>query len=176
LVYGNHITDYAALFGQALSILSPRLSLPQASEHPDGGFVMLGKGKEDTDGDISSTDFLLKVDEKGNEEWYQTYFPPEADYHTESVYDLEMTPDGGMAFVGNYFSYDSENFVTWIVKPDACGELVFNRCGPQVVVEKVIDNDSSLRVYPNPAEESVQVNCRNEAAFLELYNAVGQLE
>jgi hypothetical protein len=141
---------------------------------PDGGFVMLGKGKVDLT-DTPGEAYLLKLDSLGNEEWYYTYVPPESDYHTESAYDLEMTPDGGMAFVGNYFSYEAENYVTWIVKTDACGELQFNGCAPQVGVEETANAISELKVFPNPANSHIHINWSGSADRIEMLNALGQM-
>jgi hypothetical protein len=115
----------------------------------------------------------LKVDSLGNEEWYRTYSPNEP-YFTETAYDLEMTPDGGIAFVGNFWSVESQIDKTWIVKTDACGELQFNGCAPQVGVEEYAESAEKLHVFPNPANDRVHVNWKGEAASLMLFNSLGQ--
>jgi hypothetical protein len=140
---------------------------------PDGGFVMLGKGEAIISNDSPGQAFLLKVDSLGNEEWYRTYSPNEP-YFTETAYDLEMTPDGGIAFVGNFWSVESQIDKTWIVKTDACGELQFNGCAPQVGVEEYADSNEKLHVFPNPANDRVRVNWTGEAASLMLFNSLGQ--
>jgi len=186
----SHITNDNYIFGRPrigwLSAGTMELTLGNFFDHPhyyggvfdmerapDGGFVMFGKANQNTIVGPGSA-FLLKVNSQGQEEWYQTYLPPETDFHTPSGYDLEMTPDGGMAFVGNYFSYEAMNYVTWIVKTDACGELVFNGCGPQVGVEEKTDLPNELRIYPNPANDIVQINWTCEASALVLYSTLGQ--
>jgi hypothetical protein len=120
---------------------------------PDGGYIMLAHGFETDPEQIVLR--LLKTDAEGNEEWYKEYYPPTGTWDL-MMHDIEITVDGGMAMVG-YLIVDTEGFYkTWLLKLDACGDLVWNGC-PFVGIEE--NEPVSFSISPNPTNHSIQVQC-----------------
>jgi hypothetical protein len=121
---------------------------------PDGGYAILYYGT--TDPAVNARAFLVKTDEDGVEEWYKEYLPPEP-YDTPTAYDLEITSDGGFAFVGNYHPQtdDVYYYKTWVVKTDACGELMDTGCPPTIGVDESNPSLVHMKVYPNPANNEL---------------------
>lgn len=140
----------------------------------DGNYILLGTGHE-YGGEDHGRAYIIKVDPWGNEFWFKEYFPPEP-WDTPSAYDLEVTSDGGFAFVGNYHPYDVgiSYYKTWVVKTDACGDLEDNGCAP--VVSTVENKLQDMKAYPNPSSGTVFLDIDNEdAAWLECYDITGKL-
>jgi hypothetical protein len=152
---------------------------------PDDGFVMLGYGihPHPTDSNLDTEfSYMLKVDENGEEEWYHEYLPPTL-FLNPWVYDLEVTPDGGYAFVGNFLQSedpDSSGWPipiaqhTWVVKTDGCGEVEYNGCAYTVGVNEAITNDKKLKVWPNPASTFFNLEYNGSVATIELTNLYGK--
>ncbi|MFM9986611.1 MAG: T9SS type A sorting domain-containing protein [Flavobacteriales bacterium] len=141
---------------------------------PDGNFAMLGIGY-DPDGEDQGRAFIIKVDQWGNEIWFKEYLPPEP-WETPDAYDLEITPDGGFAFVGNYYPLEGDLFCskTWVVKTDACGDLQNDGC--PVGVDEVGNTKAVVNVYPNPAHDLLLIDFAPAGvASIELYDAQGKL-
>lgn len=131
----------------------------------DGGYVALGYGvRPHPENPNSSFEFsyLLKVNEIGEEVWYHEYVPP-VEHINPWVYDLEVTPDGGYAFVGNFRLVENggvtEEYRQWVVKTDACGELEYNGCEAVVTTNNTPTiNHSPVSVWPNPTSDLLQIN------------------
>jgi len=152
---------------------------------PDGGFVMLGYGihPHPTDSNLDTEfSYMLKVDENGEEEWYHEYLPPTL-FLNPWVYDLEVTPDGGYAFVGNFLQSedpDSSGWPipiaqhTWVVKTDRCGEVEFNGCVYTVDVEESKTQNNHLKVWPNPANALINLEFTVNAHSVELIDLYGK--
>ena len=82
----------------------------------DGGYILAGYmnvNKLYGEGDI----WLTKTDEKGKEEWSQTY---RNGGHSISV---QQTKDGGYILAGPTKSYDSEDSNAWLIKTDENGNV-----------------------------------------------------
>jgi hypothetical protein len=141
---------------------------------PDDGYVMLGYGY---DGVTMGFTFMIKLDENGEEEWFKQYIPT-IPYHTANGWDLEITPDGGLAFVGNFFELDEEGIGgaqnTWVVKTDGCGEVEYNGCAYTVGVNEAITNDKNLKVWPNPATTSLNLEYTGNVTKIELTDLYGK--
>jgi len=153
---------------------------------PDGGFVMLGYGirPHPFDDNLPDTEFsyMLKVNENGEEDWYHEYLPPIL-FLNPAPYDLEVTPDGGYAFVGNFFQSedpDSSGWLipiaqhTWVVKTDGCGEVEFNGCAYTVDVEESKTQNNNLKVWPNPANALLNLEYTGNAHSVELIDLYGK--
>jgi hypothetical protein len=139
----------------------------------DGNFVMLGKGHE-YGGEDQGRAYLIKVDPWGNEFWFKEYFPPEP-WDTPSAYDLEITNDGGFAFVGNYHPYVEGIYYykTWVVKTDACGELEYDGCPPVTVLSE--GEPSAFEMFPNPASAEVEVCSEQSICSVMLKDECGRI-
>ena len=132
-------------------------SITDFERTPDGGFAMLGYAELNSNGDEFGYAFIIKTDSEGNEEWYKLYAPSEL-YSTQTAFDLEITPDGGFVFLGNYHPHVEGIYYykSWIVKTDACGNEVFNAC--TVGVDDANESPMPLlSVFPNPAEDVITI-------------------
>lgn len=150
-----------------------------------GGYVALGYGTipdpenpDNSNFDISFA-YLLKVNEQGEEIWYHEYLPP-VDHITPKVYDLEVTPDGGYAFVGDFRLVEdgelSNEQRQWVVKTDACGELEYNGCEAVVNTTEIQHHTTpDILVWPNPTSGmlNIQLSVAN-ATQIEVFDIRGQ--
>lgn len=141
---------------------------------PDGGFAFLYYGEPDTNGEEFGFAWIVKLDSEGNEEWIKQYAPPEP-YDTQTAYDLEITSDGGFAFVGNYHPYDQGVFYykTWVVKTDACGDLQDSGC--PVGVEENNVRGYSFQMAPNPSRGIVQISSNQVFKNISIFDIAGKL-
>lgn len=139
----------------------------------DGGNVVLGQGINLTfDAQFV---YMMKVDNEGNELWYHSYAPPVEEFTTAVGYDLEVTPDGGLAFVGSFLYEEDGNTInpTWLVKTDACGDVVFNGC-PTAVAEWTMGN-AQWTIAPNPANHFVNILSDVEFESIAIRDITGKL-
>ena len=67
--------------------------------------------------------YLVKIDEDGEEEWYQTY----GGRWNDSFKDIIQTQDGGYVIAGFSSSFEDNSNRGWLVKTDEDGELVWQR-------------------------------------------------
>jgi len=137
---------------------------------PDGGFVVLGYGGDPTIPNFMGEAYMMKIDANFNEEWFHAYHPPLAWYSDPNVYDLEVAPDGGLIFVGNFTDNVGPLNHTWIVKTDACGELAYNGCAVGVQEQEAMD----FTLGPNPASDVLQVSTPKECVFTRMYDVTGK--
>lgn len=143
---------------------------------PDGGFVAMGYGGNPTIENFAGEAYMLKIDASGNEEWYRTYQPPAMPYFSPWTYDLEVTADGSLIFLGDYEDADAGYYATWLVKTDPCGDEVFNGCPVGVRDSKLTSADADmLALYPNPATNSLTIKCLNEMKRLVVRNVPGEI-
>jgi hypothetical protein len=140
---------------------------------PDGGFVILGYGgDEPLVGDAFEEAYMLKIDAVGNELWYKSYDPP-IEHVTSEVWDLEITNDGGLAFVGNFEIPNPSYYHSWVVKTDACGDELFNGC-PVGISELQISN-SKFQIAPNPANDVVNISSTQEFESITIRDITGRI-
>lgn len=137
----------------------------------DSGFVALGYGvrpdPEDPDMNIEFS-YLLKVNPDGEEIWYHEYLPP-VDHINPWVYDLEVTPNGGYAFVGNFRLVEDGEVTNeqrqWVVKTDACGELQYNGCEAVVTSNSIPSfKNQPLQIWPNPTVGELNIKLSSSNA------------
>ena len=147
-------------------------SLSDFVRTPDGNFAMLGVGTHPGVEDAGRA-YILKVDSVGNEIWYKEYFPPEV-WDTPTAYDLEVTSDGGFAFVGNYHPFDEINYKSWVVKTDACGELQNLGCTEVVGVSESTTQAEAIFLSPNPCHNMLQAILPENAISMSLHDATGR--
>jgi len=151
----------------------------------DSAFVVLGYGiRPDPDNPNDSNlateiTYLIKVNTAGEEIWYHEYVPP-VEYINPWVYDLEVTPDGGYAFVGNFRLVENgnvtEEYRQWVVKTDACGELEYNGCEAVITEVAQIPAPGQLRVWPNPTLGILNVaHSADNAAEIEVFDLRGKI-
>lgn len=103
---------------------------------PDGGKLLAG-ATDTPDGDVQCSfhggtgdAWIVKLDSSGNIEWQNCYGGSGMD----NLYDIVMTPDGGYLCAGLTNSTDGEvsgnhgSYDFWIVKLDASGTLIWQKC------------------------------------------------
>jgi len=150
------------------------LAITDFEKTSDGGYIMLGYGY---DGVTMGFTFMIKLDENGEEEWFKQYVPT-IPFHTANGWDVEITPDGGLAFVGNFVELDDEGIGgaqnTWVVKTDGCGEVEFNGCAYTVDVEESKIKINNLKVWPNPANALLNLEYTGNAHSVELIDLYGK--
>ncbi len=160
--------------------LFPVLDFPQEfggitdfEKTSDGDFVILGYGGPDIQGEIIYA-YMLRINELGEVVWFKTYTPPEFSYEL-NAYDLEITSDGGFAFVGNYRPLDDQIFYykTWVVKTDACGDLQDNGC--PVSVEENNVQGFTFQMAPNPSRGIVQISSNQVFKNISIFDIAGKL-
>jgi len=54
--------------------------------------------------------------------------------------------------VGQLLDNENEYYKAWLLKLDACGDLVWTGCPPIVGVEELQRQDSGYKIYPNPMD------------------------
>ncbi|MBL0317075.1 MAG: T9SS type A sorting domain-containing protein [Flavobacteriales bacterium] len=93
-----------------------------------------------------------------------------------NAYDLEITQDGGFAFVGNYRHAETGNFFNWVVKTDACGEEIFNGCQAVIGVVEEKTSNTGLSLYPNPANALLMIDYKPAGIYsINIYDTMGKL-
>jgi len=120
---------------------------------PDGGFIILGQGINQQSTEVEV--YLLKVDADFEEEWFKTYYAPEFSWDI-TAHDIEITSDGGYAILNHWFDIDNEYYKPWLLKLDACGDLVWSGC-PFVGVEESSMQEQEVKVWPNPFSSTIQL-------------------
>jgi Secretion system C-terminal sorting domain len=138
----------------------------------DGGYIVVGSGGT-TDTTFPGEAYLLKVNNLGEEQWYYNYYPP-VTYNGMETYDLEVLPDGGFAFIGT--TYVFHQYTTpWLVRTNACGELVNNGCVINSVLEEQSTTEQAFAPYPNPTSGICNLKGLKDVSSIEIISATGQL-
>ncbi|QSB26135.1 T9SS type A sorting domain-containing protein [Flavobacterium sp. CLA17] len=147
-----------------------------ASEDPssiqqtsDGGYIVAGDTNSN-DGDVSgkhgNTDvWIVKLDVTGNIQWQKCL----GGSSHETVYSNQQTSDGGYIMTGITNSTDGDvignngNFDFWTVK-----------LAP--VILGLNDNTKSIvKLYPNPAHESLQLQTTNPVTAIKITDVTGKI-
>ncbi len=123
---------------------------------------------------------IAKYAQDGTPIWRRYYHHPEVKDEPLSInilHDIKPTPDGGFVAAG-YLAHSIDNTQdTWVIKVDSFGCLVQ---GCEVIsVPRINAPIASLKIYPNPATESIKIEITpsgNQQEFvLELYDILGRL-
>ncbi|MDZ4751244.1 MAG: T9SS type A sorting domain-containing protein [Flavobacteriales bacterium] len=141
----------------------------------DGGYIILAQGvTQDAEGNGEVPLFLLKVNSEFEEEWFQTYEAPQYSWDI-IAHDLEVTSDGGYAILSQFLDMENTEltyYKTWLLKLDACGDMVWNGC-PFVGVEE--NKGLDVQVYPNPFTNHLHLTLPEVSHLIEVYNSMGAL-
>jgi len=118
-------------------------------------------------GHVNLYGFLLKVSPSGDFKWVRFYSPPQSEGNDAGgeftrVYGVTPTSDGGYIMAGEYFSSPGNIYPEGIqtaiaVKVDEFGCLVAG-CDTIVGIAEIPKVDLGLRVYPNPASETINIS------------------
>jgi len=100
------------------SEIDQAFSVVQAS---DGGYALAGETASFGTGDDDA--WVIKTDDKGNEEFNETYGGPDDEIFVSMV----QTPDGGYALAGKTDTFGSGGGDAWLVKTDGNGNEEFDK-------------------------------------------------
>jgi hypothetical protein len=127
-------------------------------ESSQDGLVQLGLTYLEIDESLRQISFVMKLTEDYQVDWYTELSNEICSGCVNELYDIEQAPDGGYVMVGKFNSPEDPYDKTWLVKVDACGDLVWQGCAPVGISEFQIP-DSRLEIYPNPVSGN-EINIR----------------
>jgi hypothetical protein len=117
----------------------------------DNGVIMMG-----STGIYAENAWLCKIDSMGEMEWFNYYSLDIS--QTQETYDprdIKQTSDGGFVVVGNYSSWNEDNYrKSWAMKIDACGDVEWQGCDYVGIQES---KKIKVDVYPNPTSEFITI-------------------
>ena len=124
----------------------------------DDGYAVFGMDSDSTGNDA----YLLKTDNQGNLQWYNSFDESEVDYG----YSLRQTADNGFIMTG-ITGVGSQKSVL-LIKTDGNGEV----SGVESLSHELVD----VVVYPNPTSENITVEIPKSlnANFIKVYAINGQ--
>jgi hypothetical protein len=117
----------------------------------DNGVIMMGSTPI-----LAENAWLCKIDSMGEMEWFNYYSLDIS--QTQETYDprdIKQTSDGGFVVVGNYSSWNEDNYrKSWAMKIDACGDVEWQGCDYVGIQES---KKIKVDVYPNPTSEFITI-------------------
>jgi len=139
----------------------------------NGGFICCGYNYiEDT---AISSGWLLRLDSDGDSIWYKNYlfYSNYEDNNINILRDVLTTDDGGYISVGSADIANSPKKV-WVLKVDSLG-CDTPGCNTVGLPEALRENKNYLKVYPNPATETVNIQypVGLSGGSLKVYNQLG---
>ena len=152
-------------------------------ELTDGSFVtcgeqIIGYPRTGTPVEYKRNGVIQKISKNGSILWRRYVTHPEINYGSKvhELYDIDPTPDGG--FVAAGWAGHTVDLVqsTWVIKVDSFGCL---EPGCEVnSVPKIQASIATLKIYPNPASEILNIEItptanQQEYSF-ELYDILGK--
>lgn len=140
------------------------------------GYTMMGGYREPFGGVNQRKAWIMKVDNEFQQDWYTELSYDDAPGNAHYPYDMEQTSDGGYVVVGAYRNSADFYDRTWLVKVDACGDLVWQGCEPVGTGEYQFV-DTKLKVYPNPAQEMISIELEEDfdPSSVQLTNMLGEI-
>ncbi len=87
----------------------------------DGGYIIVGYTSSFGAG--GSDIYLVKIDTKGNQEWFKTFGGPAGDFG----YSVQQTKDGGYIVVGETYSFGAGGSDVYLIKIDANGNQEWSK-------------------------------------------------
>ena len=141
----EYLDNHEIYHGSALKMLAT----------PDGGAVVMGVEYSNVSYLVNA--WMMKVDADLNMEWFNKYNYDDCSNCINTIYDFELSPDGGYIMVGKFTNYDIDmRNSTWLLKVDACGEVEWQGCVPMDVGDALNPGERSV-VYPNPAVGQINI-------------------
>ena len=128
----------------------------------DGGMCIIGWSTDYLDSISYSYGWMLRLDVEGNEEWFRTYqhgiSGDPNEFARSELYDLEESWDGGFVCAGIHVDEDNPKGdlqQTWILKVDACGDVIWDDCEPIMSSHDLTDR--TVSVFPIPALDELTI-------------------
>jgi hypothetical protein len=127
------------------------------------GMAMIGTFYKEISTGLQINSFILKLDSFYEMEWYTELFYEECLFCDNSLYDFEISPDGGYIMVGKFHDDATDpRDKSWLVKVDACGDLEWQGCEEPNGLwesEPEVLEASKLEIWPNP-NSGAELNIR----------------
>jgi hypothetical protein len=122
---------------------------------------------------LGSSDFHILLSNSSNS------FQPISTYTNANTYFNSFCFSFGYIFYVNIVDYDNDGKKDILVGKDNCSLLFVLKNCTEVSLKENIINNLSINLYPNPANELVNVKCEtlndNEIYKIEIYNSIGQI-
>ncbi len=132
-------------------------------EGSNDGIVGVGGGRFEENGTLVSKGLVLKINDEFDLEWITELAYNPCASCSNILYDIEQAPDGGYVMVGKFNDQINDPYdKTWLVKVDACGDLVWQGCEPVGLGSSEFEVlGAGVLVYPNPATDILSVRGPN---------------
>jgi hypothetical protein len=115
-------------------------------------------------------------DKNGKELMERAYTSLVGGYSSAEFQDIQPTADGGFIAGGTYYPSqgDTGNQDAFIVKLDERG-CEFAECQPPLAVEEFSDASFQISVWPNPAQDILNMETDSPMEEIRVYNQLGSL-
>ncbi|MDP4763412.1 MAG: T9SS type A sorting domain-containing protein [Salibacteraceae bacterium] len=157
------------------------LNISAISERQDGSILIAGNTTRITPRNPlgKMVGIVYNIDTAGNE-IYEQYFVINPDpnhdslgYETHYVRSLDITPDGGYVVAGFITQLPGQDL--WVVKFDSngCYDPTYGGC--VVGVSELSDVSFQLSVWPNPAQDVLNIETDSPMEEIRVYDQLGSL-
>ena len=116
----------------------------------DGGYIISGRTYSYGAGNTDA--WLIKTDEQGNVDWFQTY----GDTGPDQANCIKQTIDGGYILTGSKYIFDESDSDLWLVKTDEYGNIEWEQTYGD------IEYDSGWSVVQTLDENYVVAGCTTD--------------
>ena len=151
--------------------------LKSMNVNAQGRFIITGYK---TNAELSQrVGYMLNCNNDGDSLWYREYELLHEDLSNNYLYGVIHTNDGGYLAVGSVVPNppDTGNQDVWVIKVDSMGCVSFDECWTGVKENIAMHKSQELEIYPNPANEIVNIiipkENESEHHILVVYNMFG---
>lgn len=166
-------TIWTKKYGESGNLIQPYFNY----ENTNGSLIIGGMTYgwiDQTIFDSREMGFLMKLTLDGENLWFKKYYIDTINVAFAEFCSGKTTFDGGAIICGRATDYGGLGSNTWLLKTDANGCIDL---GCVNGIEELEEDDFSLFVYPNPAEEYVSIDLpiMYNKGTVQIYNMQGQL-
>ena len=153
--------------------------LKSMNVNAQGRFIITGYK---TNAELSQrVGYMLNCNNDGDSLWYREYELLHEDLSNNYLYGVIHTNDGGYLAVGSVVPNppDTGNQDVWVIKVDSMGCESFDECWTGVKENIAMRKAQELEIYPNPANEIVNIlipkENESENHILVVYDLYGRI-
>ena len=153
--------------------------LKSMNVNAQGRFIITGYK---TNAELSQrVGYMLNCNNDGDSLWYREYELLHEDLSNNYLYGVIPTNDGGYVAVGSVMPNppDTGNQDVWVIKVDSMGCESFDECWTGVKENIAMRKAQELEIYPNPANEIVNIlipkENESENHILVVYDLYGRI-
>lgn len=120
--------------------------------------------------------FLCRTDSSGNVKWFNNYKANSSvDTTTDNyLFDVTQTSDGSFVAVGWVSPVDGSTQDVWVIKVDSMG-CIIGGCNSTTGIDQEIDNNIDFNIYPNPANDFIDVETDFKNCSITVFDNIGHL-